>query len=101
MKEVYLSEKELLIELGYFHRKNFLTQLHVCSHNMSLSLSQLTNQLLQGLEEDHLLRKRQADTTEMMDEEGSGEPVELLVEQPKTGASLGQILGTTNFMEAF
>ena len=35
--------------------------------------------------------RRQAETTEAP--EGSGEPVELLVEQPKTGASLGEILG--------
>ena len=48
---------------------------------------------LQAGEENHLLEKRQVATTEMMEEEGSGKPVELLVEQPKTGASLGQILG--------
>ena len=39
----------------------------------------------------HLHLKRQSETTEGT--EGSGEPVELLVEQPKTGASLGEILG--------
>ena len=42
----------------------------------------------QGL---NLRPKRQFETTEGV--EGSGEPVELLVEQPKTGASLGEILG--------
>ena len=47
-------------------------------------------------ENDLIRNKRQADTTEAT--EGSGEPVELLVEQPKTGASLGQILGTTHCM---
>ena len=35
--------------------------------------------------------KRQSETTEGV--EGSGDAVELLVEQPKTGASLGEILG--------
>ena len=35
--------------------------------------------------------RRQADKTEAP--ERSGGPVELLVEQPKTGASLGEILG--------
>ena len=39
----------------------------------------------------HLRPKRQSDTTEAT--EGSGESVELLVQQPKTGASLGEILG--------
>ena len=39
----------------------------------------------------HLCPKRQSETTEGI--EGSGEAVELLVEQPKTGASLGEILG--------
>ena len=38
-----------------------------------------------------LRQKRQSETTEAT--EGSGEAVELLVEQPKTGASLGEILG--------
>ena len=42
--------------------------------------------------EDLQLRpKRQSETTEGT--EGSGDAVELLVEQPKTGASLGEILG--------
>ena len=39
----------------------------------------------------YLRLKRQSETTKGT--EGSGEPVELLVEQPKTGASLGEILG--------
>ena len=37
------------------------------------------------------------ETTE--DPEGSGEEPELLVEQPKTGASLGQILGKINIFK--
>ena len=42
--------------------------------------------------EDLQLRpKRQSETTEGV--EGSGEPVELLVEQPNTGGSLREILG--------
>ena len=42
-------------------------------------------------EDLHIRPRRQSDPTEAT--EGSGEPVELLVEQPKTGASLGEILG--------
>ena len=47
----------------------------------------------------YLRLKRQSETTKGT--EGSGEPVELLVEQPKTGASLGEILGEgiVNFIQ--
>ena len=48
--------------------------------------------------EDLQLRpKRQSETTEAI--EGSGEAAELLVEQPKTGASLGEILGEGNIID--
>ena len=48
-------------------------------------------------EDLQLCPKRQSETTGSA--EASGEALDLLVEQPKTGASLGEILGEGNIID--
>ena len=59
--------------------------------NLTLNCKKYLSSQIYPETPEHSRLKRQAEQTEAP--EGSGEPEELLVEQPKKGASLGEILG--------